>query len=122
VAQLLNLPLTPTTSAPQHARRAISDLLARTGRADLAADAALLVTELVTNAVVHTGGPVVVTAAYHKNTLRVEVHDSEPALPVIRQRSTLRQSGRGLRLVAHLAHRWAIAPQPDGKTIWFELT
>jgi anti-sigma regulatory factor (Ser/Thr protein kinase) len=121
VAEPLNLPLTPTTSAPRHARQAITELLAKTGRADLTADAALLVTELVTNAVVHAGGPIVVTAAYLESTLRVEVHDPEPAKPILQQPSALDEAGRGLRLVALLAHRWAITPEPDGKTIWFEL-
>jgi hypothetical protein len=118
VTQRLNLPLAPTTSAPGCARQAIAELLARPGRADLSADAALL----VTNAVVHAGGPIDVTAAYVGSTLRVGVHDYEPAPPILRQPSALDEDGRGLRLVALLAHRWAIAPEFDGKTIWFELS
>lgn len=123
MAQRLNLALTSSTNAPRQARQAIIELLARSGRTDLGADAALLVSELVTNAVVHAGGPITVSAAYLHSTLRVEVHDTDqPPLPRLRKPSASDKTGRGLYLVALLADRWAMAPAPDGKTIWFEIT
>lgn len=123
MAQRLNLDLASSTSAPRQARQAVIELLTRSGRTDLAADAALLVSELVSNAVMHAGGPISVSVAYLDATLRVEVHDTdESPLPKLRKPSASDKTGRGLHLVRLLADRWAITPTPDGKTIWFEIT
>jgi anti-sigma regulatory factor (Ser/Thr protein kinase) len=123
MAQRLNLALAPSSDAPRRARQAIRELLARSGRTDLHADAALLVTELVTNAVLHARGPITVSAAYVDSILRVEVHDTDThPIPVLRKPSASTQTGRGLHLVALLADRWAIVPTPAGKTVWFEIT
>jgi len=104
MAPRLDLPLIPSTKAPRRARHAISELLDRSGRPDLCPDTALLVTELVTNAVTHAGGPIGVSAGWVDDALRVEVHDFEPSPPVLRHPSILEESGRGLCLVAEL-HR-----------------
>jgi anti-sigma regulatory factor (Ser/Thr protein kinase) len=123
VAQRLNLALASSIDAPRKARRAITELLARSGRADLGADAGVLVSELVTNAVLHAGGPITISAAYLDSTLHVEVHDTETApLPRLQKPSPSDKTGRGHHLVALLADRWAIRPSPAGKTIWFEIT
>ena len=99
------------------------DLLDRSGRTDLQTDAALAVSELVTNAVVHAGGPITVSAAYLDSTLRVEVHDTERAPPPSARKAPASQkTGRGLHLVALLADRWSVTPTPGGKTIWFEMS
>jgi anti-sigma regulatory factor (Ser/Thr protein kinase) len=122
VAQRLNLALASSSSAPRHARHAVIDLLATSGRTDLAADAALLVSELVTNAVLHAGGPITVSAAYVDRTLRVEVHDTDkPPLPDLHKPSSADKTGRGLHLVGLLADRWAVTPTRNGKTVWFEI-
>ena len=121
MAQRLDLPLVPSRSAPRQARRAITELVVRTGRADLAATAALLVSELVTNAITHASGPIGVTAACLDGTLRVEVRDGEPAPPILRHSSAIDEAGRGLAVVAHIAHAWGIFLEADGKTVWFEL-
>lgn len=123
VAQRLNLALAASSSAPKQARHAIVDLLATSGRTDLSADATLLVSELVTNAVVHAGGPITISAAYIDSTLRVEVRDTDPPpLPDLPTPSVSDRAGRGLHLVGLLADRWAVTPTADGKTIWFEVT
>ena len=123
VAQRLNLALASSTDAPRQARQAISELLAGSGRTDLGADAAVLVSELVTNAVLHASGPITISAAYLDSILRVEVHDTDTRpLPALRKPSASDKTGRGLHLVALLADRWAIVPTPAGKTIWFEIT
>jgi anti-sigma regulatory factor (Ser/Thr protein kinase) len=122
-AQRLNLALASSTNAPGQARQAISELLARSGRTDLGADATVLVSELVTNAVLHASGPITISAAYLDSILRVEVHDTAPQpLPALRKPSASDKTGRGLHLVALLADQWAVVPTPAGKTIWFEIT
>jgi anti-sigma regulatory factor (Ser/Thr protein kinase) len=85
------------------------------------ADAELLVSELVTNSVRHTGSEwidVVVTVS--SQTLRVEVSDDDGS-EVIRSRTPGADGGWGLMLVAGLATRWGVDHQGTGKTIWAEL-
>lgn len=123
VAERLKIALASSRAAPRHARQAIMELLARSGRTDLGADAALVVSELVTNAVVHVGGPITLSASYLDSTLHVEVHDTERApLPSVRKPPASEKTGRGLNLVALLADRWSVRPTPGGKTIWFEMS
>lgn len=86
--------------------------------------ARLLVSELVTNAVQHGGGEVVLVVARRGDGLRVEVHDASPVMPVLAERSSLMERGWGLRLVAELATTWGTAPRDDGqpgKQVWFTL-
>lgn len=85
----------------------------------------LLVSELVTNAVVHTGRPAVLRLgllpAGTGAALRVEVADAS-ALPPFRRRARWDEtSGRGLELVELLADRWGWRREGAGKSIWCEL-
>jgi anti-sigma regulatory factor (Ser/Thr protein kinase) len=121
MSQRLRRRLRPSTDAPRQARRAIGDLLDRLRRTDLTPDAVLLTSELVANAVEHAGGPIMLTAAYLDATLRVEVHDTRSEPPSLRPLTAAEETGRGLHLVRLVADQWATTPQPDGKTIWFEL-
>lgn len=82
---------------------------------------ALLVSEVATNAMVHGNGRVDVRVLSHGRTLRVEVADSSPDLPRLRRASELDEGGRGLALVDALATSWGAQPDPNGKTVWFEL-
>lgn len=120
-ADRLDIRLVSSPSAPRMARRAVSELLARVGRPDLTADCVLLVSELVTNSVVHAGGTIAVTATYSDHALRVEVQDLDPRIPVPEQPDVLGESGRGLWLVDAIALRWSIEPRLGGKKVWFEL-
>jgi anti-sigma regulatory factor (Ser/Thr protein kinase) len=89
--------------------------------------AALLLTELVTNACRHAesaaGWQIYVRCATVRGRLRVEVSDSDTRLPKPRDAEDDEESGRGLTLVAALATEWAAEPRADrvGKTVWFEL-
>lgn len=83
---------------------------------------ALLSTELVTNAVVHGRGPVGLLAQVDEITVLVEVHDHGASVPVVRASGLEATSGRGLRLVAHLASRWGVRTTVAGKCVWFSLT
>jgi anti-sigma regulatory factor (Ser/Thr protein kinase) len=121
MSQRLRRRLRPSTDAPRQARRAIGELLERVCRTDLTPDAVLLASELVTNAVQHAGGPILLTATYLDATLRVEVHDTRPEPPSLRPLTATDETGRGLHLVRLVADQWATTSRPDGKTIWFEL-
>lgn len=80
----------------------------------------LVVSELATNAVLHTGGGFTVTLAHDDDVLRVSVADgeSEHPAPVDSERSML--GGRGLRIVDLLADRWGVDDLGDGKAVWVE--
>jgi anti-sigma regulatory factor (Ser/Thr protein kinase) len=85
---------------------------------------ALLVSELVTNALRHATGPIgvrLVRPAKVPETLLVEVSDPLPDLPRERAPRPEDESGRGLQLVASTSRRWGTRPGETGKTVWFEL-
>lgn len=85
--------------------------------------AELLVSELVTNAVVHAGTSFeLVVCLRGGTTLRVEVVDGSAQHPTARRHSLTAGTGRGLHLLDELADRWGVAVGSKGKTVWFELT
>ncbi|PWI07234.1 hypothetical protein DIZ27_28635 [Streptomyces sp. NWU339] len=86
----------------------------------------LLVSELVTNAVVHTGCPAVLRlslrdVAAGEATVRLEVADRSSSAPVPRCVGGEATGGRGLALVDGLADRWGWSSDGTGKRIWCEL-
>lgn len=85
----------------------------------------LLASELLGNVLVHTEQAAVLRAdiggAQGRRRLRVEVTDRSDEVPHRRAPGELSSSGRGLVLLDLLAHRWNIRPEPEGKTVWFEL-
>jgi two-component sensor histidine kinase len=88
--------------------------------------AALLVSELATNAVRHAGGQefaVEVRQFPDERRLWVGVTDTEAALPVLRIPDVSSESGRGIQLVSTLADRWGAGRRRSSieKTVWFEL-
>ncbi|MFB8246891.1 ATP-binding protein [Streptomyces sp. NPDC055952] len=85
-------------------------------------DAVLLVSELVGNAVRHTGARVFGLRLHRRRGwIRVEVRDPSRGLPCLMPVQELDLSGRGLFLVDKLADRWGVDLLPRGKTTWFEM-
>jgi anti-sigma regulatory factor (Ser/Thr protein kinase) len=89
--------------------------------ADLLDAAGLLVSELVTNAVVHARTDVTLHVQLRRGVLRIEVTDGSPVVPTPRRTTGLAGTGRGLQLVDRLSNRWGVQKSRGGKTIWFEL-
>jgi anti-sigma regulatory factor (Ser/Thr protein kinase) len=85
--------------------------------------AALLVSELVTNAVIHGRTRATLVAERPGNVLRVSVVDADPQMPDPgKETPEDAESGRGLRIVAAVADRWGVETLPEGgKAVWFEL-
>lgn len=83
-------------------------------------DATLLVSELVTNAILHARSPVDLVVRKVRTAVRVEVYDegSGVAQPLS---SELEPSARGLGLVQAVATRWGVEDAEVGKTVWFEI-
>ncbi len=88
---------------------------------DLLADAELAATELVTNAQLHGLAPISVRAQWDAPSVRLEVQDSGPRMPVVPAQSTEAMTGRGLALVAAVSSTWGVQPHRVGKTVWAEL-
>jgi len=82
-------------------------------------DAVLLVSELVTNSVLHGGPPVVVALDCDGEALQVRVRDGSDRLPSPRSAGMSDESGRGLQLVERLADDWGVERTGDGKHVWF---
>ncbi|MFJ7064103.1 SpoIIE family protein phosphatase [Streptomyces sp. NPDC101115] len=107
------------------AREQTRQLLHDWNDGDQVDSAVLMVSEMVTNVLVHTDGDALLVAEVvcrdHTRRLRVEVADASDELPHKRHPGEMASSGRGLILMEMLAHRWGVDPRGEGKAIWFEL-
>jgi anti-sigma regulatory factor (Ser/Thr protein kinase) len=108
-------------SSVGRARRLVREHLQGTPLEPLVETAELVVSEVVTNAIVHTGADIELAASLDEDGLRVEVADSSTHLPVVASYDSLAMTGRGLRLVAELTDQWGVETRPDGKIFWFQL-
>jgi anti-sigma regulatory factor (Ser/Thr protein kinase) len=111
---LVELPC--AVSSPAAARRVVRSCLGRHEQCDLIE---LLVSELVTNVVVHTDSGVELHLSQFDGYIRVGVSDRGGGTVQIRDADA--DGGRGLQLVEALAQRWGVDARHDGKTVWFEL-
>ncbi|MFH8631237.1 ATP-binding protein [Streptomyces lydicus] len=88
----------------------------------LAEHAVLLVSELVGNAVRHTGARTFgLRMLRRRGWIRIEVRDPSRGLPCLMPVQAMDTSGRGLFLVDKLSDRWGVDLLPRGKTTWFEM-
>ncbi|WP_316741944.1 ATP-binding protein [Streptomyces sp. MK7] len=125
----MQLEIRPDPAEVGRARKWARSRLAGSGIASdepLAETLVLLVSELVTNAVLHTGSPAVLRlslpgAAADAATVRLEVADASTRAPVPRCAGDDATNGRGLALVDGLADRWGWSAEGEGKRIWCEL-
>jgi anti-sigma regulatory factor (Ser/Thr protein kinase) len=83
-------------------------------------DLELLVSEIVSNAVLYGIGDVMVVLCHEDGHVRVEVSDGSRALPR-HQPSTGAHGGYGLRLLDRLAESWGVDISAGGKTVWFRV-
>ncbi|MEV5157050.1 ATP-binding protein [Streptomyces sp. NPDC053728] len=120
------LDYTPTARSISLSRHRTARLVIRWGHAELADDAALLVSELATNALLHGGvrGRLIrVELTLTRTALRVAVSDPRgERLPGLRVAATDDCYGRGLLIVARLADHWGVEPRTVGKTVYAELS
>jgi anti-sigma regulatory factor (Ser/Thr protein kinase) len=89
-----------------------------------AGDALLCVSELATNAVLHSrsgrpGGRFTVRATVRAGSVRVAITDEGG--PWRRERQADGQNGRGLLIVGELASRWGRDEGGTGRTVWVEI-
>jgi DNA-binding NarL/FixJ family response regulator len=114
--------LDASTSSAGQARRFVDEVLGRWHCDALLDDVQLLVSELVTNAVLHTATDVDLRLLERDHRLRAEVVDGS-AERSVRMQATRSDatSGRGLHLVESLADSWGVEVTSTGKTVWFEV-
>lgn len=121
-------PVTRSYLLPDHpesaglARTHVRALLRAYDRTELADDATLLVSELVTNALRHAAGKPELRLDLATKRLRIEVVDAGCGVPSpATDPHPDRTSGRGLWLVERVASRWGFVRTPDTKSVWCEL-
>ena len=116
---------TSLTASPSSARMARRFLRARLDAAGVAGptidDAELLVSELVTNAVVHAGSDIALAVSVFTGAVRVEVKDGSSAHPVVFRAPDTSTTGRGWDLVRSLADAYGVSDSDAGKVTWFSL-
>jgi anti-sigma regulatory factor (Ser/Thr protein kinase) len=115
-----HLHLPPDPGSARAARRFVATVLV-----DVETDVglvALLVSELVSNVVLHAHTPLEVSLRTRGNCVRVTVTDQSPIIPAMKRYAPDSVTGRGLTMVDVAADRWGIEEQADGKAVWFEVS
>ncbi|MEU1666569.1 SpoIIE family protein phosphatase [Streptomyces sparsogenes] len=106
-------------------RQQLRDMLHDWADRDQVESAVLMLSEMVTNVLVHTDGDALLVAEVSgrpgSRRLRLDVADGSDELPHRRRPGELASSGRGLMLMEVLADAWGVDPRGDGKCIWYEL-
>ncbi|MCI2239521.1 ATP-binding protein [Paenibacillus sp. TRM 82003] len=107
--------------ARHHVRRTLDGRVSD----DVVADAEVCASELVTNAVLHAGGPLLLTVHRTGEVVRLALADPSPVLPQWVPRSLTATTGRGLPLLTALSVARGADAHDDGgggKTVWCELS
>lgn len=127
-AHWAHFPLTGTVDSPAEARLLVGDACLRWGLDHIADDARLVISELVTNAVDHACGEIVVTARTCAPYLVTTVRDRSTVPPVKvvpgpvpMADVTVAERGRGLHILDLYATAWGYVLTDDGKAVWASL-
>jgi anti-sigma regulatory factor (Ser/Thr protein kinase) len=110
-----------TRQDAREARAFVLEMLGPWRDEQVAADAALVVTELAANAVLHAGSAFSVSLALRGDVIRISVGDTVPLGQPGGNHWLPAAPGHGLGLVAAMAARWGVETQASGKAIWAEL-
>lgn len=115
--------LPATAHAVKSARDVVGAVLAGWHLADLSDDAQLIVSELVTNVLRHAPGPESYELDFVRraNGVQVGLADGSSVRPVVAELDHTRTTGRGMRVVEHLASTWGVDEYAGGKRVWVVL-
>jgi hypothetical protein len=107
---------------PGRARRLLVAALEQCGQdEELVQDAALVLSELASNAVLHAGSPFSVVVLTKDSTLRIAVQDSGSLTSMLRDGGLIPRPTHGLGVVQALSRCWGVESTPEGKVVWAEL-
>jgi LuxR family maltose regulon positive regulatory protein len=113
------LTLDPVPTAAGAGRAFVGQVCGGWGLQELAGSAALLASELVTNAVVHARTALELRVELHGPWLQVAVKDQDPNLGPLLAAKDGTKRGLGLSIVDRVATTWGVRQDgPDGKTVW----
>jgi PAS domain S-box-containing protein len=113
------LPALPSSAG--EARRLLRDALPGESSEESVDAAALALSEIVTNALVHAGTPMRLRVILGPEAVRVELTDGSARLPLPRDYSRAAGTGRGLHMVTEIVDQWGAHHDDDGKVVWFEI-
>lgn len=103
-------------------RGLLTDLLTQWELEELVPSAALLLSELVANAVCHVPGPCALEVTHRADVTRVAVADAGPGMPDLQALGSTEVGGWGLHIVTALSTAWGVDQLDDGgKLVWAEL-
>jgi anti-sigma regulatory factor (Ser/Thr protein kinase) len=118
---VFSVDLPPEPSSATRARTLAREQLEATCSKDIIDTIALLVTELVTNAILHARTPMSLTVDSLPHHVRICVEDASSERPTVQQYDASAVTGRGLALVEQLASSWGVDATPAGKVVWCEV-
>jgi anti-sigma regulatory factor (Ser/Thr protein kinase) len=111
----------PVASAVSAARRFVGGVLDSWGAEEVAWDAALVTSELATNALRHGASPFRASVCRMDGAVRIAVEDVAPGWPDRGAPTVTDVGGRGVAIVEALARRSGWHPLDEGKVAWAEL-
>lgn len=115
----LSVPLEAGPGAAAASRQVVRTRLAELGvRGEQADDILLVTSELVTNAIEHGSGAVLLELGHDDHGLELSVYDGSSTPPVLRAGDPVAARSRGLHLVEALATAWGTEPVAGGKCVW----
>jgi DNA-binding NarL/FixJ family response regulator len=121
LAVSIQIALSRDTASPSDARRFVTSALTDWRETHLIETVELLVTELVTNVILHTSTTPDVRVSLLKDHVHVEVRDADPSTGRPGLPPPSATSGRGLHLVNSLAGAWGTVKVSGGKVVWFDI-
>ena len=114
--------LRPVPDACRQVRQLVNQACSAWQRTELAANAALVATELVANVVRHAHTTMEFTVGVRDDRMCLTVRDGSRVLPRPGDPGVTQAGGRGLRLVRELTEAWGVLPIIDGKVVWTHLS
>jgi anti-sigma regulatory factor (Ser/Thr protein kinase) len=118
---VLTVDLPPEPSSASRARALARERFGTSCSGEALETIALLVTELVTNAILHARTRLQLTVESRAGYVRISVEDESDDQPALQRYETDAVTGRGLALVEQLASAWGVDATPSGKSVWCEV-
>jgi anti-sigma regulatory factor (Ser/Thr protein kinase) len=118
---VLTIDLPPEPSSASRARALAREQLDERYAPETLETIALLVTELVTNAILHARTPMQLTVMPHADHVHICVEDESNERPALRAYESDAVTGRGLALVERLSSSWGVDTTTTGKVVWCDV-